>query len=351
MYLMPDDIHTLYLFENGQNSVGGGFSKGGFHAFDTIISVENLLLAWREFLRGKRGKRDVQEFGRRLADSIFDLHRDLARRIYVHGEYHAFNISDPKPRNIHKATVRDRLLHHAVYRVLYPQFDTRFIADSYSCRHNQGTHRAIRRFEKFSRKVSKNNTRTCWVLKCDIRKFFASIDQETLICILKKHQLDVDTIRLFERIIRSFSSGARSKGLPLGNLTSQLLVNVYMNEFDYFMKQKLKVKYYIRYADDFVVVSDDRSRLVSLVPYISQFLDNNLKLSLHPDKLFIKTLASGVDFLGWVHFPKHRTLRTVTKRRMLKNLSDDPSDASRASYLGMLKHGNAHKLTKRFVIS
>ena len=144
------------------------------HSFEDIIGTENLLGAWREFLKGKRSKNDVQEFSFRLMDNILSLHNDLARHAYEHGAYKAFNISDPKPRNIHKATVRDRLLHHAIYRILYQFFDKVFIPDSYSCRKGKGTHKALNRFRAFAYKVSQNNTKTCWVLKCDVKKFFAS---------------------------------------------------------------------------------------------------------------------------------------------------------------------------------
>src|SRR3989338_3789561 len=154
---------------------------------EEIICIENLLLAWTEFVNGKRNRKDVQEFQLHLMDNILSLHQDLKSRMYVHGRYQAFNISDSKPRNIHKATVRDRLLHHAIYRMLCPFFDRTFIADSYSCRVNKGTHRAMNRFRYFFRKVSKNNTRTCFVLKCDIKKFFANIDHQILKGILVKH--------------------------------------------------------------------------------------------------------------------------------------------------------------------
>jgi hypothetical protein len=120
-----------------------------------------------------------------------------------------------------------------------------------------------------------------------------------------------------------------------------------MNEFDQFVKHKLKAKYYIRYADDFVFLSDDKMVLENLIPQISQFLSEKLKLSLHPNKVFIKTLASGVDFLGWVHFSKHRVLRTATKKRMMKRVGDNPKEETIASYLGLLKHGNAYKLSKQ----
>lgn len=281
-------------------------------------------------------------------DNILSLHEELEQKTYKHGGYEPFKINDPKPRDIHKASVRDRLVHHAICRVLYPYFDRKFIFDSYSCRLSKGTHRAINRFRDFGRKVSKNNTRTCWILKCDIRKFFASIDHKILKNILAKRIDDENILWLLAQIIDSFyTKGKDGVGLPLGNLTSQLLANIYMNELDQFVSQKLKVKHYIRYADDFVIFSKDKNYLERVIPEISEFLVIKLNLSLHPEKVFIKTLASGVDFLGWVHFQRHRVLRTSTKRQMLKRLKHNPSAASRASYLGLLSHGNAYKLARR----
>lgn len=132
--------------------------------------------------------------------------------------------------------------------------------------------------------------------------------------------------------------------MPLGNLTSQLLVNVYMNEFDQFVKHTLKAKYYIRYADDFVVMSPDRENLVTFLPRIRIFLFERLCLDLHPHKVSISTFASGVDFLGWVHFTDHRVLRTATKRRMMRNLDGETNETRLQSYRGLLSHGNARKL-------
>ena len=321
------------------------------HNFESIASFENLLISWREFLNGKRKRKDIEKFSLRLFDNINILHEELISKKYRHSEYEAFKINDPKPRDIHKATVRDRLVHHAMYRILYPYFDSKFVYDSYSCRVDKGTHKAINRFRDFGRKVSKNNTRTCWILKCDIRKFFANIDHKILKEILKKHIEDSNIFWLFGQVIDSFSTqGKKDIGLPLGNLTSQLLVNIYMNEFDQFMKREIKATYYIRYADDFVILSEDKKYLENLLPKISQFLETKLKLSLHPDKVFIKTLASGVDFLGWVHFSKHRVLRTATKKRMFRNLNKNMKETSIESYKGMLSHGNAYKLKKQINI-
>ena len=291
--------------------MGGGvliaimFSKN----YNDIVDIENILIAWNGFLRGKRYKKDVVVFQAKLSQNIVSLYYDLQNRAYKHGEYSAFNISDPKPRNIHKATVRDRLLHHIIYRQLYPYFDPRFIYDSYSCRDKKGTHRALDRFKEFASRVSLNHTRTCFVLKCDVRKFFASIDQGILIGILQKHIKDAEFILLIKEVVSSFYATAPGIGLPLGNLTSQLLVNIYMHQFDMYMKRDLRVKYYIRYADDFVILSEDQKYLEDLRLEIESFLGEKLHLTLHPDKVYIKTYASGVDFLGWVHFPHHRQIR------------------------------------------
>ncbi|MBI2475322.1 group II intron reverse transcriptase domain-containing protein [Candidatus Uhrbacteria bacterium] len=313
-------------------------------SFEEVVSVENLCSAWQEFIRGKRKKKDVQEFILHLGDEIASLHSDLMSGEYVHGGYRYFRMNDPKPRDIHKASVRDRLLHHAIHRKLYPFFANNFIFDSFSCQNNKGLHRVIKRFEKFSRKISRNSTRTCWILKCDIRKFFASIDHYILTNILRGRILDSRLFNLLEQVIRSFEI-CHNKGIPLGNLTSQLFANIYMNEFDQFVKHNLHIKYYIRYADDFVLMSNNRFELLDCLPKITTFLSRQLDLSLHPNKIFIKTLASGVDFLGWVHFPYHRVLRTKTKIRMKRLLGRCQSNHAVESYLGMLTHGDAYRLS------
>lgn len=337
---------ALARSSTGKSLGGGSPQRIRFtHAYEHIISVENLLEAWREFVRGKRKRADVQEFERYLMQNILDLHRDLANGAYLHGGYHHFKISDPKLRDIHKAGVRDRLVHHAIYRILYPFFDRTFVSDSYSCRKEKGTHRAMNRFRDFARQVSENDTRTCWILKCDIWKFFASIDQTILMRILRSYISDEKILALITRVIESFSSTAKGKGLPLGNLTSQLLVNIYMNEFDQFVKHSLKAKHYIRYADDFVFFSADCAELHAWLPQIRAFLRDQLQLDLHPKKVSIETLASGVDFLGWVCFPDHRVLRTATKKRMFRRIREvNDNEGTIASYTGLLSHGNTKKI-------
>jgi RNA-directed DNA polymerase len=341
--------------------------------FEDIMSLENLLEAWKEFGKGKRNRKDVQEFSLNLMDNIFSLHRDLLHHTYKHGEYQAFKINDPKPRDIHKAAVRDRLLHHAIYRILYPFFEKIFIADSYSCRIERGTQRAINRLRAFAWKVSKNNTQTCWILKCDIRRFFANIDHKILLSILREYIPYKNIIRLLENVVESFNSTTLASsqsppraggddleiGLPLGNLTSQLFVNIYINKFDQFVKHKLKAKYYIRYCDDFVFFSENKEWLEDIIFPIKIFLQENLKLKLHPKKVFIKTMASGVDFLGMVNFSDHRVLRTTTERRMLRKIkekklllrenliSDEKFNQSLQSYLGILTHCQGYNIKKQ----
>ena len=350
----PRFVGGLGALDDRQECRGGSLQRIQFtHTYEDIISVENLLAAWKEFKREKSKRPDVLEFERYLMRNILSLHNDLATGTYRHGGYHHFKLSDPKPRDIHKASVRDRLVHHALYRKLHPFFDHTFIADSYSCRLGKGTHRAMNRFRTFARQVSKNDTRTCWVLKCDIRKFFASIDHETLLRILRARIADGRLLTLLANIIGSFRStwpkpGIGQIGLPLWNLTSQLLVNIYMNEFDQFVKHKLKAKHYVRYADDFVLLSHVRNQLNALLPRITAFLKAELKLELHPDKVSIETLASGVDFLGWVHFFDHRVLRTATKKKMFRLIEETEGRVKTVqSYLGLLSHGNTRKLREK----
>lgn len=325
------------------------------HNYNEIISVENLLEAWKEFEIGKRNKKDVQEFYVNLTDNIFLLHDGLLNHTYKHGNYQAFKINDPKPRDIHKAEVKDRLLHHAIYRILYPFFDKTFIADSYSCRLNKGTHKGVDRLEYFARQVSENNTKACYVLKCDIRKFFASINHEVLLNILADYIPDKDILRLLNSIISSFNA-KQGVGLPLGNLTSQLFANVYMNKFDQYVKHKLKVKKYIRYADDFIIVNSNPQYIKRIIAPVGKYLIEELKLELHPKKVAIRKYSQGIDFLGYVALPHYRVLRTRTKKRMFKKLREkfgdyrnefitkDQLNQTLQSYLGVLSHANAYNL-------
>ncbi len=172
--------------------------------FNQIISYENLFLAWKEFRSGKRHKVDVQAFERNLDDNLYLLHLDLKNKTYRHGTYTSFRITDPKQRHIHKAEVRDRVVHHAIYRIIYPIFDRLFIFDSYSCRNGKGTHKAVSRLETFVRKISKNYTAPCFALKCDVRKFFDSVDHQILFGTIKRKISDPELLTVLENIIESY---------------------------------------------------------------------------------------------------------------------------------------------------
>jgi len=281
-----------------------------------------------------------------LEDNIFQLYQELKNKAYKHSKYTSFYIKDSKLRHIHKACVKDRVLHHAIFRILYPIFDKLFIFDSYSCRNDKGTHKAINRLQSFCRKESKNNIKTIYILKLDIRKFFDSIDHNILLSLIRKKVKDENAIWLIKTIINSFSIKP-DEGIPLGNITSQLFANIHLNELDYFIKHNLRIKYYIRYCDDFVVVDDSKEHLECFISEISNFL-NNLKLSIHPDKIIIKKYHQGIDFLGYINFPHHRTLRTKTKKRMLRRINKKIRDLKQnkiteesfnqtiQSYLGVL---------------
>ena len=311
-------------------------------------------MAWREFSAGKTRKADVLEFKFNLEDNLFQLHWELREKTYQHFHYTAFSVCDPKLRRIHKACVRDRVLHHAVFRILYPIFDKSFIFDSYSCRLDKGTHRAVARLKNFCRKLSRNNARNIFALKCDVRKFFDSIDRKILLGIIRKKIQDENAIWLIEKIIQSFEPG-----LPLGNVTSQLFANIYLNELDQFAKHGLKEKYYLRYCDDFLILNEDKEYLEKLVFPIGNFLKEKLGLDLHPDKIIIRRFRQGVDFLGYVVLPHHIILRTNTKRRILRKIrgnkfllredliSEEAFNQSLQSYLGILKHCQGYNIKKQ----
>ncbi len=324
--------------------LGGGIIC--HNIFEKIISLENLFSAWREFKKGRTKKKDVLQFELNLEDNIFSLYNELKNKIYCHLNYTSFCIKDPKLRKIHKAIVKDRVLHHAIFRILYPIFDRYFVFDSYSCRNGKGTYEAITQLNKFTKKVSKNNIRNCYVLKCDIKKYFDSIDQEILLNLIRIKIKDESAIWLVERVIKSFPAG-----LPLGNITSQLFANIYLNELDQFIKHALKQRYYIRYCDDFVVLSENKDFLENLVFKIDNFLENNLKLSLHKGKIIIEKYRQGVDFLGYKSFPNYRILRTKTKKRILDKAKEKLGIESLISYLGILKHCKSRKIKMKLLKS
>jgi retron-type reverse transcriptase len=332
------------------------------HLFGNITSKETFFTAWEEFRKGKQARKDVQEFERRLEQNLFALHRELVAGMYQHQPYSAFTICDPKERRIHKASVRDRILHHAVFSILNPVFEPTFIAHSFSCQKGKGTHKAVNALNRMLRSVSRNGTRPCFVLKCDVHQFFASVDHDTLLSVIENRVKDEKVIELMREIIGSFVANKPSlfglKGIPIGNLTSQLFANVYLNELDQYIKHVLRIKRYVRYTDDFVVVAGTYEELEVILTFIRSFLRGHLHLDLHPHKVTIRKYGQGIDFLGYVLLPHHRMLRTKTKRRMVRKLTErvenykagqlspDSVEQSLQSYLGVLSHGNCYRLSQ-----
>ena len=182
------------------------------HVFEKITSSEALFRAWDEFKRSKRMKEDVLAFEKELESNIFCLQRDLKAKRYKHGPYTDFYIQDPKLRHIYKASVRDRVLHHAMFAALNPIFEPTYIPNSFSCRVGKGTHKGIEVLTNMLRAVSKNGTQPCYALKCDIRKFFDSIDHDILLGILERRIVDPDTRWLIREIIESYqAAGLRER--------------------------------------------------------------------------------------------------------------------------------------------
>lgn len=302
----------------------------------------------------------MQEFERNLEKNVFQLHRDLRSEKYKHAAYSSFFIQDPKVRHIRKACVRDRLVHQAIYTMLVRVFEPQLIHDLYSSRLGKGTHAGVNAVACMVRKVSKNNTKPCWALKCDVRKFYDSVDHACLLTLIGKKVGNDASMSLVKEVIESFHcEGTPGKGLPIGNLTSQVFTNIYLNELDQFIKHALRVKHYARFADDFVLLSNSKSDLEADLARIQSFLAEQLKRELHPHKISVRPLAQGIDFLGYVILPHHRVLRTTTKRRMLRKVSErhrayfkgtvagDSLNQTMQSYLGMLSHADTYELTQR----
>jgi RNA-directed DNA polymerase len=328
--------------------------------FEDIVSVEQLFLAWEMFRRGKRQREDVQIFERHLEERIFDLHRDLADGSYQHGKYESFFIEDPKQRNIHKATVRDRIVHQVVYLELERIYQNKFISQSYSSRVGMGTHAAINATRVALRKESGNYTVECWALKCDVRRFYDSIEHGVLFGVLERRVKEPRFMGLLREIVGSFTIGAETGvGIPIGNLTSQIFTNILLDRLDTYVKERLRVRYYFRYADDCLLVSRDRRYLESAFTRMKEFLSDELGLHFHPKKWFIRPLHQGIDFLGVVLLPYHTALRAKTRRRMFKKLhagfqklesgqiTTEKFDSTKSSYRGLLCHLNAHKLNEK----
>ena len=294
--------------------------------WENVASPENLLEAAQDALRGKRGKRAGAAFFEIWEKEVVCLARELEAGSYRPGEYHYFTIHEPKVRMVAAAPFRDRVVHHALVRVLEPLFEPRFIEDSYACRTGRGTHAGMRRALHFAKRYP-------YALKCDIRRYFPSIDQGLLREKIARVVGDRRVLELVDRILEShvervekvwpdggglFDVVEQRKGLPIGNLTSQFFANIYLDAFDHFVKQDLRVKGYVRYVDDFLLFGDDRAALKRLGARCREFLQAE-RLEIHPDKYRLMPTAHGVDFCGFVVRSDGRVkVRTANARRFRK---------------------------------
>jgi retron-type reverse transcriptase len=284
--------------------------------------MSNLILAWRKARKHKTKKDYVIEFEASLIKNLLKLQGELKNQTYKPKPLVSFIVEDPKTRKISKSAFRDRIVHHALCNVIEPIFEKRFIYDSCANRIGKGNLFALKRFDLFKNKITKNKTREAFCLKADIKHYFDKVNHEVLISILEKRISDKKVIWLIKQILDNFDSKEKGTGMPLGNLTSQFFANVYLSELDYFIKHQLKVKYFLRYVDDFVVLHDSKEQLINWGGgAIGNFLRDNLKLELHPDKSKICILSRGIDFVGFRNFSYHRLLRKRNIRKILVKIT------------------------------
>ncbi|MEW5989486.1 MAG: reverse transcriptase domain-containing protein, partial [Chloroflexota bacterium] len=297
-----------------------------------LVAWDNLLLAYRKAAKGKRGQPNVAAFEYRLEDNLIQLQADLRAGTYRPGPYTSFYIHEPKQRLISAAPFRDRVVHHALCNVIEPIFERSFIADSYANRLGKGTHRALNRCQSFTRRYP-------YVLSCDVRQFFPSLDHAILRAILARKIADPNGLWLIDRILASgqgvlaeayqmvyfpgddLLAATRPRGLPIGNLTSQFWANVYLNPFDHFVKRELRCPAYLRYVDDFLLFAEDKATLWRWKQAIEDRLAT-LRLTIHP-VAHPRPVSEGIPFLGFTVFSDHRRLKRrkgVYFRRRLRGL-------------------------------
>jgi len=335
--------------------------------YPVVVAFDNLFEAARQAAKNKKWTEEMAAFHMRLEENLLQLRLELLHKTYEPGRYRTFMIHDPKPRMISAAPYRDRVVHHALCRVIEPIFERTFIYDSYANRVRKGTHKAILRYQRYARRFP-------YVLKCDIRKFFPSIDHALLKQALRWKIRCPDTLWLTDAIIDGsneqgapvewfpeddlFSPVLRRRGLPIGNLTSQFWGNVYLNRFDHFVKQELGVPGYIRYVDDFVLFSPDKAQLWAWQQACACYLER-LRLRMHPDKTQVYRVADGIPFLGFTVHPhgrrvqkpklkRHRRhLRRMLTERKARRLTPQQLEDSLNAWLGHIRFGKSHRLEQK----
>jgi RNA-directed DNA polymerase len=286
------------------------------HLFEKLCDYDNLMKAFAKSFRGLRKKELNSEYYFFLEGNLLSLQSKLKSKTYLPSKYRYFNIYEPKERLISVAGFEDRIVHHALVNVLEPIYERIFIYDSYATRKEKGSHRAIARAQYF---LNRNR----WFLKIDIEKYFGSIDHQVLINILKRKIKDLHIIELIDIIVRNndvsrnISDGS---GLPIGNLTSQFLANVYLDQFDHYVKEVLKLDY-VRYMDDMVFFANNKDRLKEILKLSDEFLGCRLKLKIKPGSIVINSGVHGLSFLGFRVFPAIIRVKNENIKRMKKNIS------------------------------
>lgn len=342
--------------------------------YEKICDFDNIYNAYLNARKGKRFRDDVLKFSANVEENIIDIQNELLWGTYKVGRYKKFTITDPKKRLIMALQFKDRVVQWAIYQQIAPIFDKGFIYDSYGCRDFKGTHKAVERLQYWLRKNDRKPKKG-YYLKLDISKFFYSVDHGILLDILSKKIADKKTLELLSSIINSEDTDfglpegfiadyipeeteSGEKGLPIGNLTSQMFANIYMNEVDQFCKQKLKIHNYIRYMDDIIILDDNKKRLNLWKNEIELFVNKRLKLRLN-NKTAIRPINMGIEFVGYRIWPTHRKLRKSTVLKMKarfrevqylysKGLLDyDEIRSITASYYGLMKHCNSYNLRKK----
>jgi retron-type reverse transcriptase len=336
-----------------------------------VTDFSNLLAASRQAQRGKRFRENVLRFNYRLEHELHRLQTELQDKTYQPGSYKTFEIKSPKPRLISAAPYRDRVVHHALCNVIVPIFERTFIDHSYANRTNFGTHRALRQFTRFCRSSK-------YVLQCDIKKYFPSIDHEVLKALIKRKLKCPDTLWLIETLIDSSNPQdpiiehfpqddlltplQRQRGLPIGNLTSQFFANIYLNGFDHYVKETLKATRYLRYVDDFALFSDDLAFLTQARLAIEAYLAT-LRLKIHPIKSQCFETRLGAHFVGFRVFPTHIRIRSENLRRArrrfhqfqaryaLGEIDDRQIQQSLQSWMAHLNHGDTWHLRQQIFSS
>ncbi len=297
--------------------------------YGELCSYENLERAYEKAKHHKTSTKAAIEFEKNWQPNLCTLMNELREQTYTPQSLRKFILRDPKTRTICVSDFRDRIIHHALINILQPIFEPRFIHDSYASRRGKGTLPAIKRLDKFMHKVTKNgrlistarnaNQVQGYALKADIKHYFDTVDHNILLNIIAKRIKDSNVLWLTQVILDNYNAGLPSKGMPLGNWTSQFFANIYLNELDQYVKHQLKAKQYIRYVDDFIILHQNKMVLAGYENRIKSFLQT-LQLELHPEKCKIISLSKGISFLGFRTFYHHKLILQRNLRKIHNKL-------------------------------